>query len=49
VEITYAKVLDVCKNLIIKGEIVAGNDIDTSVLLDFPVSKTKPLGLLEEV
>jgi hypothetical protein len=37
------------ENLIVQGKVVAGNDIDTSILLDLPVSQTQTLGLGEEV
>jgi hypothetical protein len=43
------KVLDVGKDLVVQGEIVAGDDVDTGILLDLPVGKTKALGLLEEL
>ena len=48
-ERTYAEVLDVGEDLIVEGEVIAGNDIDASLLLDVPVLKTEPLGLGEEV
>ena len=35
--------------MVIESEVVAGNDIDTSILLDLPVGKTKPLGLGKEI
>lgn len=37
------------KNLIIKSEVIAGNDIDACLLLNIPVFKTKSLGFTEEV
>ena len=37
------------KDLIVQGEVIAGDDIDTSILLDLPVGETKTLGLGEEV
>jgi hypothetical protein len=37
------------KDLVVEGEVVAGNDIDTGILLDLPVSKTEALGLSKEV
>ena len=46
---TYAEILDVGKDLIVEGEVIAGDDIDTSLLLDIPVLKTKSLCLREEV
>lgn len=45
----YTEVLDLVKDLIVESEIIAGNDIDTSILLNLPVCKTKSLGLGEEV
>ena len=35
--------------MVVQGEVTAGDDIDTGVLLDLPVSKTQALGLGEEV
>jgi hypothetical protein len=37
------------EDLIVESEVIAGNDVDASVLLDGPVLKTEPLGLGEEV
>ena len=37
------------QDLIVQGEVIAGDDIDTGILLDLPVSKTKPLGLSEQL
>ena len=37
------------ENLIVQGEVVAGDDVDASILLDLPVGETKPLGLGEEL
>ena len=37
------------EDLVVEGEVVAGDDVDTGILLDLPVSKTKSLGLGEEV
>jgi hypothetical protein len=48
-EETYTKVLDLVKDLVVEGEVVAGDDIDTGILLDLPVSKTETLGLVKEV
>ena len=45
---SYTKVLDLSQNVVVEGEVVAGDDIDTSVLLDLPVGETKSLGLGEE-
>lgn len=46
---TYTKVLDLVKDVVVESEVVAGDDIDASILLDLPVSKTEALGLSEEV
>jgi hypothetical protein len=46
---TYAEILDVSKNLIVEGKVIARNDIDTSLLLDIPVLKTESLGLSKKV
>ena len=37
------------ENLIVKSEVVAGDDIDASLLLDVPVLETKSLGLAQEL
>jgi hypothetical protein len=37
------------KDLVVQGKVVAGDDIDTGILLDLPVGETEPLGLGEEV
>jgi hypothetical protein len=37
------------KNLIVKSEVIAGDDVDTSILLDLPVGKTETLGLSEKL
>jgi hypothetical protein len=46
---TYTKVLDVRENLIVQGEVVAGDDVDAGILLDLPVSQTKSLGLSKKL
>jgi hypothetical protein len=46
---TYTKVLDLVENLIVQCEIIAGDDIDTSLLLNVPVLKTESLSLAEEL
>ena len=46
---TYTKVLDLMKDMVVESEVVAGDDIDTSILLDLPVSKTEALGLSKKV
>jgi hypothetical protein len=39
----------VVKNLIVKCEIVAGDDVNTSILLNLPMSKTETLGFIQEL
>lgn len=41
--------LVVVEDLIVEGEVVAGNNIDTGILLDLPVLETKTLALSEEL
>lgn len=45
----YTKVLDMGENLIIKCEVIAGDDIDAGLLLDVPVLKTQPLCFGKEI
>ena len=37
------------KDLVVEGEVIAGDDIDTSILLDLPVGKSQTLSLRKEV
>jgi hypothetical protein len=46
---TYSKVLDVMEDLVVKCEIITGDDINTSILLDLPMSETETLGFTEEL
>lgn len=46
---TYTEVLDVVEDLVVQSEVVAGDDVDTGILLDLPVSKAKALSLSKEV
>ena len=46
---TYSEVLDLVENLIVEGEVIAGNDIDAGLLLNVPVLKTESLGLAEKL
>lgn len=46
---TYAKVLNMSKDLIVKSEVVGWDDINTSLLLNIPVLKTESLCLCEEI
>lgn len=45
----YTEELDVIQDLVVEGKVVGGNDIDTGILLDFPVSETESLSLSNEV
>jgi hypothetical protein len=45
----YVEKLDVVENVIVEGEVVAGNDIDAGILLDLPVLETNALGLLQQI
>jgi hypothetical protein len=46
---TYTKVLDLVEDVVVESEVVAGDDVDTGILLDLPVSKAETLGLSKEV
>jgi hypothetical protein len=46
---TYSKVLDVVEDLIVKCEIIAGDDINTSILLNLPMREAETLGFAEEL
>jgi hypothetical protein len=46
---TYTKVLDLVEDVVVESEVVAGDDVDTGILLDLPVSKAEALGLSEEI
>ena len=46
---TDVEELNMIENMIVKGEVVAGNDIDSSLLLDVPVLQTETLSLGEEL
>ena len=46
---TYTEILDLVKNLIVESEVIAGNDIDTSLLLNVPVLETKSLCLSKKL
>lgn len=37
------------QDLVVEGKVVGGDDINTSILLDLPVSKTESLSLSNEV
>ena len=44
-----AEELMVVQNLVVEGEIIAGNDVDTCIFLDFPVGQPKPFAFGEKV
>lgn len=46
---TYTEVLDVAQDVVVQGEVIAGDDVDTGILLDLPVLSTETLGLGQEV
>ena len=46
---TYTNVNGMSKNLIVQGEIVAGNDIDTGIFLNLPVFLAQASSLGEKV
>jgi hypothetical protein len=46
---THAEELDVVEDLIVESKVVAGDDIDTSILLDLPVLSTESLSLAQEL
>lgn len=41
--------LDVVEDLIVEGKVVAGDDVDTGILLDLPVLATESLTLGKEL
>lgn len=48
-EQTHPKEVDVVQDLIVEGEIIAGNDVDTSFLLQLPMFKTQSLALAQQL
>lgn len=47
--VAHIEQLDVVEEVVVEGEVVAGNDVDAGVLLDLPVLETQSLGLLEQL
>ena len=45
----YVEELNVVEKVIVESEVVAGNDIDTGVLLDLPVLQSQTLSLLDQI
>lgn len=48
-EFTYIEELDVVEDVVVEGEVVRRDDVDTGILLDLPVGETEPLALSEEI
>ena len=46
---TYVEELDVVEKVVVESKVVAGDDLDASVLLDLPVLQPQALALLEQV
>ena len=43
---SYPKGLDVIQDMVIKGEVIAWDDVDTGILLYLPMLETKALALI---
>lgn len=48
-EMTHVEHLDVVEDVVVESEVVAGDDVDASILLDLPVGETQPLALGEDL
>lgn len=48
-EMTHVEHLDVVEDVVVESEVVAGDDIDASILLDLPVGETQSLALGEDL
>lgn len=46
---TYSEQLDVVQDLVVEGKVVAGDEVDASLLLDLPVLQTESLTLTEKL
>jgi hypothetical protein len=46
---THSKELDMVQDLVIEGEVIAGNNIDTSLFLDLPMFQTESLALAQQL
>lgn len=46
---TYTEHLNVVEDLVVESEVIAGDDVDTSILLDLPVCQTESLSLGQEL
>ena len=45
----YTEVLDVVEDVVVQGEVAAGDAVNASILLDLPVGKAETLSLSEEI
>lgn len=48
-EDTYTEELDVVEDLVVESKVVAGDHINTSILLELPVLQTESLSLSQEL
>ena len=46
---THAKELNVVQDLVVKGKVIAGNDVDASIFLDLPMLETKAFAFRQQV
>jgi hypothetical protein len=46
---TYSEQLDVIQDLVVEGEVIAGDDVDSGLLLYLPVLKAESLALAQQV
>jgi hypothetical protein len=45
----YIEQLNVVEKVVVEGKVVAGDDVDTGILLDFPVLQSQTLALLQQL
>lgn len=45
----YVEKLNVVEKVVVESKVVAGDDIDTGILLDLPVLETQTLALLQQL
>jgi hypothetical protein len=45
---THSKQMDVVQDLVVEGEIIAGNDVDTSLFLKLPMVETQSFTLTQQ-
>jgi hypothetical protein len=46
---THSEEVDVVKDLIVEGKVIAGDEINSRLLLDLPMLETESLSLLKEL